>query len=242
MEASSQPSHPFRPLRFAVAMCWLAAVFSFPQSTAFALRDITVTGNRTLSDAEIVRHSGLRIGRPLPADDAERAAASLLSIPVVRGATVHFVWPSRAIVTVTERSPLLALRWSGGVLVVDEEGVPFRRQDSPQGLVPLSLESELAQVTLGEHVPHRQVRDVAAAFAALDGTSRAEVARLEVDAHGDLNVGLTSGVTLRVGQPADLERKLRLAQEVMRALAGRGIAVRELDLRFGDRVVARPER
>jgi cell division protein FtsQ len=229
-------------VRFAIAICWLASVFSFPTSTAFALREITVTGNRILPEAEIVRRSGLQLGRPLLAADTERAAAALLSIPLIRGATVRVAWPRRAVVTVTERSPVLALRWSGAVLVLDEEGVPFRRQDNPDGLVPLSIESAPPWARLGEPLPYRRVRDVAAAFASLDGEARADVASLELDAHGDLIVRLASGVTVRVGEPAELRRKLRLASEIMRALAGRGIAVRDLDLRFGEKVVVRPER
>lgn len=221
-------------------MCWVAAVFSFPQSTAFALRDITVIGSRTLSDAEVVRRSGLRIGRPLPTNDTERAAAALQSIPVIRRATVHFVWPSRAVVAVTERSPLLALGWSAGVLVMDEEGVPFRRQDSPGGLVPLSIESALPWAALGEPVPSRPAREVAASFASLEASSREAIASLEVDRDDNLVVRLTSGVTVHVGDPNEMGRQMRLAAEILRELADRGIPVRELDLRFGDKVVVRP--
>jgi cell division protein FtsQ len=224
-------------------MCWLASAFSFPLSSAFALREIAVTGNRALSDAEVLSRAGLRIGRPLLAADAERAATALLSIPLVRHATVRFVWPGRAVVTVTERSPVLALQRSDrGVLVLDRDGVPFRRQETPGELVPLRVPaSALPWVRLGDPVPHGGVREATVAFASLEDAERAGVASLEVDAADDLIVLLTSGVKVRVGDPSELGRKMQLASEVMRALAGRGVAVRELDLRFGEKVVVRPE-
>ncbi|MDR5683049.1 MAG: FtsQ-type POTRA domain-containing protein [Armatimonadota bacterium] len=231
----------FRTLRFAVAMCFVAAVFSLPASGAFTLREVTVAGNRTLSEAEVIRRSGLRPGRPLRAADAERAAAAVRSIPQVRSAAVHIAWPHRAVVTVTERSPLLALSGSGGVLVLDEGGVPFRRQAHPDGLVPLTVGLPLPWVRLGEPVPHRGVREVAAAFASLDAAQRSRISSMQIDVHGDLVVQTASGVTLRVGEPAELGGRMRLAEEILRALADRGIVARELDLRFGEKVVVRPE-
>ncbi len=226
-----------RELRFGVVMCTLAAVFSFPTSSVFALRTVSVTGNRTLSESEVLQLVPLRVGVPLARINLEEVALHLLRHPRIRAAKVELRWPNALAIQLTERIPAVLVVGEDRTLVVDEEGVVLDRGQTT--LVPLLVEFPVPSLPPGAQLPPGRLQRAVHALAALPRESRGRIRLARLDPEGGFHAQLRMGPWVRMRLEDDLRWRLEVAEAVVRDLDRRGIEVESVDLRFGDRVTVR---
>lgn len=228
-----------RSLRLGVAMCTLAAIFSFPTSSVFALRSVAVTGARTLGEAEIRRAAGLLPGTPLVGIDPDAVARRVRRIPRVREARVELFFPHEVRIHVVERTPAATVRLPLQTVIVDREGVILGDGEDPQRPLLVADQFPPQPMRAGGRIPWPPVRAAIRAVAALPQRVQGRVAFAQVDPAGPLDVQLTSGVRVRVRPTDDLTERLNVAEAVVRRLEEHGVQVASVDLRFGDRAVVR---
>jgi cell division protein FtsQ len=229
-----------RSLRLGVAMCTLAAVFSFPASSVFALRSVTVTGTRTLSESEIRRTAGLRPGTPLVWIDPDAVARRLRALPRVRDARVELRFPHEVRIHVVERTPAATVRLPFQTVVTDREGVVLGEGEDPEHPLLVADGFPPQPMRAGRPIPWPPVRSAVRAVVALPQGVQNRITFVRVDPKGPLDVQLPSGVRVRVRPTDELAERLTVAEAVVERLRERGIRVAAVDLRFGDRVVVRP--
>lgn len=229
-----------RSLRLGVALCTLAAVFSFPASSVFALRSVTVTGIRTLSESEIRRTAGLRLGTPLVWIDPDAVARRLRTIPRVRDVRVEPRFPHEVRIHVVERTPAATVRLPFQTVVVDREGVVLGRGEDPKRPLLVADGFPPLPVRMGRSIPWPLVRSAITAVVALPQRVQNRIVLVRVDPKGPLEVQLTSGVRVRVRPTDELAERLMVAEAVVARLRARGVLVESVDVRFGDRAVVRP--
>ena len=73
------------------------------EAAAFKLADMTVRGNRFLSEEEVVETAGVTAGESILAMDLEGVRSRLLTHPLVRTAAVARSLPSEIIIDIEER-------------------------------------------------------------------------------------------------------------------------------------------
>ena len=228
-----------RTLRLGIALCTLAAVFSFPTSSVFALHSVTVTGTRTLSESEIRRTAGLRSGTPLLWIDPDALARRLRALPRVRDARVELRFPHEVWIHVVERVPVATVRLPAQTVVVDREGVVLG--DGKDLRQPLLVADgfPLQPMRAGQPIPWPQVRAAITAVASLPRGTQNRIALVRVTPQGPVEVELLSGVRVRVRPTDRLAERLTVAEALVERLGERGVRVAAVDLRFGDRAVVR---
>ena len=111
-------------------------------SPLLVVREVAVAGQRAVSAEEVVAAAAVPMGAPLARQDVQAIAERTTRIPAVRAASVSRRWPGTLLVTVTERSGVLAVEKGDGFLLVDGEGVVYARQASlPKGAIRAEVDA-----------------------------------------------------------------------------------------------------
>jgi len=244
-----------RRVSFPKRMLWLGGALALLVGLAFlpwkALRQrfarlasVQVEGTRYLDADRVMRSAGLTPGEDLFAIDLERARQQLLLDPRVAAAELHRK-PLRSVkVRIVEREP---------VLLVDH-GVPWEidgtghlmppLENGVTADVPLLVGPHLAGLPGGCQVDRVEVRRGLAWVRALSAEELQLSGQLsEVDVSDAARTGLTLLDGTRVvagGWPPGAPR-LSALRVVIADLRQRGTTAGEVDLRFDNQVIVRPE-
>lgn len=131
---------PWRNAFFGVlAVALLAvAVWAVLGSSLLAVRHVQVTGNHLVPAAEVRAAAQIRTGTPLARVDTGAAARRIDQIGPVLSATVSRSWPDSIVISITERTPVLAVALAaGGYELIDAHGVEVRSAVRPPAGMPL---------------------------------------------------------------------------------------------------------
>jgi cell division protein FtsQ len=102
------------------------AAWALLGSSLLVVRKVEVTGNRLVSAAQVRSAAGLRPGQPLARVNTVAVAHRVERIAAVLSARVTRSWPDTIVITVRERTPVLAVAGAGGYNLVDADGVTVR--------------------------------------------------------------------------------------------------------------------
>ncbi|GII76842.1 hypothetical protein Sru01_18240 [Sphaerisporangium rufum] len=105
-------------------------------SPVLGVRDVAVTGNAVLADAEIRRAAAVRAGQPLATVDLATVRRRIAALPRVRSARVERDWPGTLRVRVVERRAVALVGQGGRSAVVDRDGVVIELRDPPPPGLP----------------------------------------------------------------------------------------------------------
>jgi cell division protein FtsQ len=108
-------------------------------SSLLVVRHVEVVGDRLVTAAEVREAAKIKPGTPLASVNTEAAAARVEQLPPVLSAAVSRSWPDTIVITVRERTPVLAVAEAGGYQLVDPYGVVVRSAaHKPAGMPLLS--------------------------------------------------------------------------------------------------------
>lgn len=161
-----------------------AAVYLFAFSPVFAAQQVTVAGADVLTKAQVREAAGVTVGTPLARVDIAAAADAVAGLPPVAEVEVARSWPDAVTITITERTPRLALPDGDGYLLADASGVVFDRVDkAPAGLVQVVADSQARGLLV----------DVGTVFSALSEATAKKVARIEAPTQDSIELRLRDG-------------------------------------------------
>lgn len=227
-------------LRFGATMAFLLAAAAFPQSSFFAVSDITVQGARRTSEAEIIARTGLRPGMPLSRLDARDVVDRVSGHPWVASARIRVSPAGRVDLLINERVPHAALPYRGGYLVLDHRGVAMELTPTRPPLPVIMVDGlTLPWVRLGDRVPAPGVLGALRALAAMPQQEIARGIQLRVSGGSDVVVTTADGITVLMGQARGLGPRALSLTQVLAAIRSRRLAVRSVDLRFTGSVILR---
>jgi len=241
-------SLPRRMLALAVTLAALVGLALLPWKGLrhrFArLSNVQVEGTRYLDAERVMRSAGLATGQDLFALDLERARQKLLLDPRVAAAEIHRR-PLRGVrVRIVEREPVLLVD-HGVPWEIDAAGYlmpPLEKGVTAD--VPLLVGPRLEGLPGGVQVDRAEVRRGLAWVRALSAQELQLSGQLsEVDVSDAACTGLTLLDGTRVvasGWPPAATR-LSALRVVIADLRQRGTGASEVDLRFDNQVIVRPE-
>lgn len=213
---SEQPGSPWRALIFAGLLLALlgGGAWALLGSSLLVVRHIEVSGNRMVSAAEVRAAAGIRAGTPLATVDTGAAARRVERLAPVLSATVSRSWPDAIVITVRERTPVLAVALiGGGFELVDQYGVVVRTASSrPPGLVLLSNAPAALRGSAA-------VGGSAAVVRALPASVRARLLSVSASPAGAVTLQLRGHVTVLWGGPGQAELKAAELQMLLRTHA-----------------------
>lgn len=138
--AGRRQPDPWRTAFFGVLLLGILAVAAWALlgSSLLVVRHVRVTGNHLVSAAEVRAAAEIRMGTPLARVDGGAVAGRVERIAQVLTATVSRSWPNTIVITVTERTPVLAVSLVGGRYgLIDAHGVVVREAAHPPAGMPL---------------------------------------------------------------------------------------------------------
>ncbi|SDQ42635.1 cell division protein FtsQ/DivIB [Actinopolyspora saharensis] len=182
----------------ALALITTAAVLVF-FTPALGVRSVRVSGTEVLDAGRVSRVASIEEGTPIVRVDRAAVRERVTGISRVESADVRLVWPSTVRIRVVEREPVLFERVSGGVRLVDDDGVGFAEVPEPSRRMP--------ELRLPEDVGEQRTEEAITAFTSLDEKVRKQVRVVELDGSGGVRLLLTRGRTVEWGSAAESELK-----------------------------------
>ncbi len=193
----------------------VVVVMAFLASPLFAIRSVTLEGNVYTSKEALIQVEDVLEGASVFTVDTGRAREILLADPWVSDVRITTHFPSKALVEVAERVPVV---WYVGsdqkVRVVDARGRVIVVLDGWPTKY-LQVEGVGPSLEAGA-VADDAYRAAAQLVLALPDEIRPKVASLTLSPGGELSMTLKSGTVVRFGQPADLQSKLVLVVVLLR--------------------------
>jgi cell division protein FtsQ len=159
-------------------------------------------------------------------------------LPGIQRAEVRRVWPRRLVVTVTERVPVAVWQVGGVTYTVDGDGVVLDLTPGPSLLTIYQLDGAPG-LAPGDRVDGDTVRLATRLRDVAPARVGRQITRFEWTQGAGLEVTTDRGERVRFGDGANLDYKLAVWRALMDQARKDKREVREIDLRFEDRVVYR---
>ncbi len=120
---------PWKTAFFALAAVAIlaGAAWALLGSKFFVVRSVQVTGPAAISPAEVIADAGIRLGTPLIRIDPAVVARRVERITLVQSAHVRRAWPDKVVISVQERTAVLAVTTGRGYQLIDKFGVGLRQ-------------------------------------------------------------------------------------------------------------------
>jgi cell division protein FtsQ len=204
----------------------------------FEIRDVRVTGLRTVLRDEVLDRLQLEARATLLSVSPEQLEARVAAHPWIKAAVVSRLPPHALSVEVTERRPAAVLKASPATLLLDDEGAVLAAvAEHEHEELPVVVGVDHKRLLQGDaglrQAAQRAIKLAGLLAQSLDG-------RLEIDVSDpDHAVAYIQGMRFQFGSAAPEEQweRYRTVDPVRRAGAGKGRP--DIDLRFSDKVIVR---
>ena len=200
-------------LTVTLILLFIAAYVVVWHTSVFAMTNVRVVGEKSVSAQQVVNAAALGTGTPLVSVDTGGAATRVEKLPPIASAQVSLDWPHTVVITVTERVPAALIPNGSGYDVVDVSGVAFKTVPSPiAGLAVIQVQGSAA-------VKAAVVPGALAALKALPPNIAREVTGISASSEYSIALALRGGITVQWGggdnaaaKAADLVALLRLGR------------------------------
>jgi len=217
----------------------IGAVWGYGAAKAhglLAVRQIALEGQARLPEELLLKRIGLPQGIDLPDVDVAAVSSALLSHPWVQRVSVRRMYPDTLWVRIWERSPAAVVTSAtGDGVMVDPEGVVLGAPEDAAGDLPRLTGIDAYRRVAGDRVDAAQVALGLSVAKAWGPDALVDVA------DPDDPLLLVEALRVRLGAKGGygwrLARLSALRPEIMALASKKGA---EVDLRYDDRVIARP--
>jgi cell division septal protein FtsQ len=206
-----------------------AAGYALVSRPEFRLRSLTVTGNHVVDRRDVVAAAAIPFDANVWTLDTRVIARRIEAIPFVATARVHRRLPANVELAITERTPLACVTNGGSPVTIDGDRRVLATTCLSGDLLryDLRLESPPSPGQFLEDEDVGRVQRDAAIFTAAGFALRT----VGFDRFGSLDAVTATGLRLRCGDDADLEKKVRLIGPILDATKKRLQTVETIDLR-----------
>ena len=224
----------------ALAVLAIGAYVAARETSAFALRSVTVTGAPPPVARDVRKALAPLVGRSLVVLDGGEVNARVEALPVVVSARHDRAFPHTLVVAVTPEQPVSVVRRGAQAWLVSARGRVLRRLAArARPALPRVWVAKSVDPKPGGFVDGRSAIRAIRALAVADRSRfPLRIATVRTGRH-ELTLLLRSGLALRLGDEHDLPLKLAIAARIAPRLGApvRGAAA-YLDLELPERPVA----
>ena len=226
-------------LRVILGLIAAAAVWFILSNYVFIVRNVDVVGNQSVSADAVLRASGIRLGTRLGAVDADAVRTNVDATGVLAFVKLERRYPVSVLLTVRERSRDAMILQAGKLVLLDSEGFVVSAGDSaPAESIPYITGLKPTACRLGAQLDVSPTRleaftTVLNALKARGGM--AYTSELDLTTPTDIRIITRTGVTVLLGDVANMENKVAWMVGALQDLERRGETLGRLDVSSGTR-------
>lgn len=220
---------------FLLFCCFLAAYY-FMNSAFFSVKDLKVQGNTVLTSEEIIQLSELSPGTNILKVQTAEAVSRIELHPSIKNVVIKRKLPNSLMISILERSPLALVVGQGAFIAVDEDGFYIKKlNDLQDNKLPI-----ISSVSVDENLRPGQRLNTSGLTAAIKLIKLVkkeflvQIAEVIAPSQYSLTLKTIQGVEVRFGEPVDIERKIRVMEELLfeNEAAINSQTVEYIDLRY----------
>ncbi|QGV81084.1 cell division protein FtsQ/DivIB [Streptomyces ficellus] len=197
-----------------------SGLWLFYGSAWLRVEQVTTSGTRVLTPAQVEAVAAVPVGAPLVSVDTDGIEARLRrALPRIDTVDVVRDWPHGIALRVVERTPVLLIGKGGRFTEVDAKGVRFATVDAakaPEG-VPLLELAVASSPSLRRFDAERLTVEAVGVAGDLPGRVAEDAKVLRVRSYDSITLELTGGRTVEWGSGEDGEAKARALTALMKA-------------------------
>ncbi len=184
-------------------------------SALFAVNNVVVEGETTVTAAQVRAAADVPMGRPLLRVDTVAIESRVASMERIQGVVVSRSLPRTIRIRVAERTPIAFATLGGEITGIDRYGIAFRTFDSRP--------KDLLEVRVSVADPRRRQQTLAAVSSVVqsikDDPLRAQVQFVEAATKDSIILNLTKGRTVTWGSAGNSARKLTVLTSLLQISA-----------------------
>ncbi|MET3636370.1 FtsQ-type POTRA domain-containing protein [Curtobacterium oceanosedimentum] len=218
----------------AVVVVFGASILVAVTSPLMALRTIEVRGTERVDATALRQALSDQMGTPLARIDFGEVKRDIAAFPLIESYVTEEVPPHTLVVTVTERTPVVAVQTGESYDLVDPAGIVVQSSpDRPEG-VPVA---DVQRAELGSPV----FRTMTEVVLSLPSTVRRQVTDVRASTADDVTLTLDDGSSVVWGSPDDSDAKASLLAALVADHASRAPDTKvEFDVSAPDNGIVRP--
>ncbi|MFF7895843.1 cell division protein FtsQ/DivIB [Streptomyces sp. NPDC007907] len=214
-------------LGLALVFLGIPTVWLFYGSGWLRAEQVSVSGTRVLTPAQVEAAADVPLGEPLISVDTDAIEARLRrKLPRIDAVDVVRSWPHGIDLKVVERTPVLIVQKGGKFVEVDDDGVRFATvSKAPKGVPALELtlsRSGSAAASLRRFGEARLVREAVGVARKVPAAVARETRTVEVRSFDDISLELRGGRTVAWGSSEKGAAKARTLTALMKATPDAG--------------------
>lgn len=195
--------------------------------TVFRLEAVCVIGHETRTAQEIINLSGLSYGQNIFSISTDDVRANLEKDHTIILKDIQIKHPNLVYLQVEERYPVALMQWLGVHYVLDKDGLVMEESTGTEliGTMPLVTGFRVSNAHKGQFLTVKSQLQLEAYSRLIQELNLQNYAKqvTEIRLNNPDNIYLvtTEGISVRVGKPEDLKRKIqavRTAMSYLRAL------------------------
>lgn len=231
----------------ALVVIALACFLWLRSSDVFAVKRVTANPTVHVTVEEIRLVATEAVGENLLCLSTKQLKEQLLAHPYVRSVEVHRCFPDTLYVQIEEYEPVARVQLGNDTWLVASSGRVLEEAPSvPTIDLPLVMTDFPVSVDPGNQLPESVSETLRLAQIAYDteaGGDLPPIKYVSVSSAGSATLVFGDGSEVRLGEPSNLEQKLRVASQIIKEYLGQGEQLQYVDVSVPDRAaVARVER
>ena len=228
---------PKRPRRIRKGLIFLLAcgvmLGIVVYSPIFTLREIYLEGNTFLTQADIVKISGIYKGEPIFSLQTDEITRRLKEDLRIEDAVVRRSLPGGLAVTIRERKPVVTVACDYGYVDLDRKGKVIDSYRSLKTMeIPMLTGIRLQGLYIGDDVANENVRQVLSFLEMLDEASLNQLSEISIARPDYIVMYTTNSVQIRIGKMERLEEKAKLTKDFLEELKTSRHAIEFVDFNF----------
>ena len=209
-----------------VALAVWAAFFS----PLLAIKEITLSGAKRTTEDDVARVLGLDSSDNLLLLRTDEVAAAVKELPWVKSVSVDRKLPGTVKLTVTERSPAMAVALGEQHYLIDRSGRVLSPTESSEGLPVLAgLQETLPDP--GERLRSEQLTGALKAFSTFPRRLRRDVQAVFAPTVERITFQLSDGIQVRFGAAEEMRSKIAVLDVLLTRLRDEGRGALYIDVR-----------
>ena len=211
-----------------------AAYLTLP---AFQVSNIIVLGNSKMTPEEIESRLNILLEKNTFLLDKQKIKEAFSSDPYIESVEISSKFPKTAIFNIKKRQAVATVKFSGGFLVIDENGAVLESTQELSKIVkPLISGIEVTQVKLGEKLDIEN-HDIFGLIQSVITNVRSakllnNISQIEITGDSEILMTTPQGVNVLLGKGENLNEKMLILNQILIDLHEKKIYSGYIDMRY----------